>query len=63
MSASDQIVLSFLADHAVAAPRRLKIAMTLAESMVRELKASLSEWETTVENLQAVQRANATEVN
>ena len=37
--------------------------MTLAESMVRELKASLSEWETTVENLQAVQRANATEVN
>ncbi len=57
MSASDQAVVDFLSDCTGSAPHKLKVALTLAESMVCELKLSLGEWELTVKNLQAVKTA------
>ncbi|HUB24072.1 MAG TPA: hypothetical protein VL992_01490 [Tepidisphaeraceae bacterium] len=59
MSASDQAVLSFLAaNNATGEQQRLQVAMALAESMVRELKAVLNEWEATAERLKRAECEN-----
>jgi hypothetical protein len=63
MSGSDQAVVDFLADHVGSASRKMKIALTLAESMVGELKLTLSEWEATVRTLKALERTAASTVN
>jgi hypothetical protein len=57
MSASDQAVVDFMTDCGGSAPHKLQVALTLAESMVSELKLSLDEWELTVKNLQEIKTA------
>ena len=57
MSASDQAVVDFLTDCGGSAPHKLKVALTMAESMVIELKLSLDEWELTVKNLREIKSA------
>ena len=63
MSTSDEAVLSFLTDNDVTQPQRLKVALVMAESMVRELEQVLGEWKETVERLRSVKTGSAAAVN
>jgi hypothetical protein len=55
-TSSNQAIQSYLADNSVSGPKKLTVATLFAESMVRELKVSLGEWEATVDALRVLKR-------
>jgi hypothetical protein len=62
-TSSNQAILSFLDGDRVPGPKRLKAATLFAESMVRELKVSLREWEATADALRVFKRQTITALN
>ncbi len=63
MPNSNQAIVSLLTTHAHAGQRELDVAILLAQSMVRELRATVTEWENAVIDLNAIKEQNLMSAN